>query len=195
MKNLFYTIISETEDLALLVVDNTGVLFYASLGRSASSLVEVMLKDFKNTQLYRLNSLKSASSKLVSGKEMVSINETLDKYRQIMKDAGAVDKNAISIPIKIIFGTPLQRKVWDFLIQKLPYGTTTTYLDVAKSLNMPTASRAIANCVGANNIALVIPCHRVIAKSGKLNGYRWGVDIKKKILQEELGDGYSTLIK
>lgn len=74
-------------------------------------------------------------------------------------------------------GTPFQKRVWEVLLT-IPYGKTYSYVDVAAKLN--THPRAIGGAVGANPIPIVIPCHRVMGKSGKLTGFSGGQGIKTK---------------
>jgi AraC family transcriptional regulator of adaptative response/methylated-DNA-[protein]-cysteine methyltransferase len=81
-------------------------------------------------------------------------------------------------------GTPFQQKVWKELC-KIPYGQTRTYEDIAKKIGKPKAIRAVANAIGANTLAVTVPCHRVIRKDGSLGGYRWGIAKKKKLLEME----------
>ncbi len=82
-------------------------------------------------------------------------------------------------------GTNLQINVWKALLN-LESGTIITYQDTANYLNKPKAVRAIGNAIGKNHIAYLIPCHRVIAKSGAINGYKWGINRKKILLTQEL---------
>jgi AraC family transcriptional regulator of adaptative response/methylated-DNA-[protein]-cysteine methyltransferase len=88
-----------------------------------------------------------------------------------------------SVPL-IAIGTPFQLTVWEFL-RSIPKGTTLTYGEVARAIGRPKAARAVGRAVGANNIAVLIPCHRVVSR-GKLTGYRWGLDRKKALLAWEL---------
>lgn len=81
-------------------------------------------------------------------------------------------------------GTAFQRRVWEAL-RCLPLGTTTTYSELAKQIGQPTAARAVASACAANPIAILIPCHRVLRKDGKISGYRWGRDRKVRILERE----------
>lgn len=81
-------------------------------------------------------------------------------------------------------GTPFQKKVWQALL-KIPYGKTLSYTDLAKQLGRPKAVRAVANACGANAIAIIIPCHRVLKKDGSVSGYRSGVQRKIQLLQNE----------
>lgn len=102
---------------------------------------------------------------------------------------GFIDKqdnilnHQINLPLDIQ-GTVFQQKVWSAL-QKIPYGTTLTYSEVAQKIGHPKAIRAVANACASNLLAIAIPCHRVIQKNGSLSGYRWGVHRKEKILIQE----------
>jgi AraC family transcriptional regulator of adaptative response/methylated-DNA-[protein]-cysteine methyltransferase len=80
--------------------------------------------------------------------------------------------------------TAFQQRVWKAL-QQIPRGETRSYSDVARSLGNPTATRAVAAAIGANPVAVAVPCHRVIGKDGSLTGYRWGLDRKRKLLAAE----------
>lgn len=85
-------------------------------------------------------------------------------------------------PISLLLkGTNFQIKVWEALL-KIPEGALVSYNDVATCIGQPAASRAVANAIGKNSIAYIIPCHRVIRKMGIINNYRWGASRKKAIL-------------
>lgn len=81
-------------------------------------------------------------------------------------------------------GTDFQKQVWNSL-QKIPYGSTSTYSQQAKMLGRPAAVRAVASANGQNPIAMVIPCHRVIGKDGNLTGYAGGLNRKRWLLEHE----------
>lgn len=83
-------------------------------------------------------------------------------------------------------GTPFQRHVWEEL-RKIPCGETRSYLDMASAIGKPTAHRAVARANGANQLAIVIPCHRVISTDGKLTGYGGGLTRKKWLINHEQG--------
>ena len=89
----------------------------------------------------------------------------------------------LDLPLDIR-ATAFQRRVWQEL-QKIPYGETRSYAEVAKRIGQPTASRAVARACATNPAALVIPCHRVVRESGDLGGYRWGADRKRALLERE----------
>ncbi|HEU4708614.1 MAG TPA: bifunctional DNA-binding transcriptional regulator/O6-methylguanine-DNA methyltransferase Ada [Methylophilaceae bacterium] len=91
----------------------------------------------------------------------------------------------LDLPLDIR-GTAFQHRVWQALI-KIPPGTTATYAEIARSLGMPNAARAVASACAANPLAVAIPCHRVIRRDGNLSGYRWGVDRKRLLLEREAG--------
>ena len=77
-----------------------------------------------------------------------------------------------------------QMRVWSEL-RKIPFGETRSYAQIAASLGNPKAVRAVARACATNPVALVNPCHRVIASDGKLSGYRWGIERKQQLLAEE----------
>lgn len=81
-------------------------------------------------------------------------------------------------------GTAFQSQVWEGL-NKIPYGQTTTYQKLAMVMGDENKVRAVASANAANPIAIVIPCHRVIAGNGQLTGYAWGLDRKEWLLQHE----------
>lgn len=81
-------------------------------------------------------------------------------------------------------GTPFQMQAWDALL-KIPYGETRSYLEQAHAINKPKAFRAVASANRNNRISILIPCHRVIAKDGKLAGYGGGLDRKEFLINLE----------
>jgi AraC family transcriptional regulator of adaptative response/methylated-DNA-[protein]-cysteine methyltransferase len=90
---------------------------------------------------------------------------------------------ALDLPLDAL-GTPLQRKVWATL-RTIPVGTTASYAEVARAIGRPTAARAVAQACGANPLAVITPCHRVVRADGGLSGYRWGVERKAALLARE----------
>lgn len=83
-----------------------------------------------------------------------------------------------------MYGTQFQKNVWSELT-KIPFGTTFSYTSLAHAIKMPTACRAVGNANGANQLAIIIPCHRVINSNGKLGGYAGGLERKKWLLDHE----------
>ena len=89
----------------------------------------------------------------------------------------------MSLPLDVR-GTAFQQRVWAAL-REIPPGETATYGDIARRIGKPAAVRAVGTACGANQIAVAIPCHRVVGSNGKLTGYRWGVQRKQALLARE----------
>ncbi len=81
-------------------------------------------------------------------------------------------------------GTEFQRRVWDELV-RIPFGETRSYAAIARSLGDPAATRAVGTANGANPLAIVVPCHRVVRTGGALGGYAGGLDAKRWLLDHE----------
>lgn len=97
--------------------------------------------------------------------------KVISMHREVLK---VFDRKAIHIgPIKLhLYGTPFQIKVWKALLN-IPTGKLCNYGDIAKIVSNPKASRAVGTAIGSNNIAFLIPCHRVVQSSGITGGYKW----------------------
>ncbi|PYO71297.1 MAG: methylated-DNA--[protein]-cysteine S-methyltransferase, partial [Gemmatimonadetes bacterium] len=80
--------------------------------------------------------------------------------------------------------TAFQRRVFEAL-QRIPYGRTRSYTEVARAIGRPAAIRAVARACATNPAALVIPCHRVVRQDGGVGGYRWGIERKQTLLMKE----------
>ena len=94
------------------------------------------------------------------------------------------NRKKFDIPLKLD-GTIFQKKVWKEL-QKIPYGETISYQELAKRVGDINKSRAVGNANGRNPIPIIVPCHRVILKNGKLGGYGGGLEIKRFLLDLEM---------
>ena len=92
-------------------------------------------------------------------------------------------RSTFELPVTIE-GTDFDRRVWE-LITQVPYGQTTTYGDLARSVGAGTDPRDVGSAVGRNPLCIVIPCHRVIGSTGKLTGYAGGLDRKRALLELE----------
>ena len=90
---------------------------------------------------------------------------------------------ALDLPLDLI-GSVFQRRVWEAL-QQIPVGQTASYQEIARQLGQPKAFRAVANACGANPLAVIVPCHRVLRQDGSLGGYRWGLERKRQLLDRE----------
>jgi AraC family transcriptional regulator of adaptative response/methylated-DNA-[protein]-cysteine methyltransferase len=89
----------------------------------------------------------------------------------------------IDLPVDVR-ATPFQVQVWRELCA-IPRGATRTYGEIASLIGRPEASRAVGHANGSNPLALIVPCHRVIGADGTLTGYRWGIEYKQRLLEQE----------
>ncbi|MBA3954381.1 MGMT family protein [Candidatus Dependentiae bacterium] len=90
----------------------------------------------------------------------------------------------INTNVLLLSGTQFQVQVWQAAL-KIPAGQTVSYHDLACALGQPKAYRAVANALGKNKLAYLIPCHRIIRKNGSLGGFAWGIEVKKALLEFE----------
>ncbi len=103
----------------------------------------------------------------------------------VARVVGFVDAPRIGLDLPFdILGTAFQERVWQAL-RKIPTGSTASYSEIANTIGAPSSSRAVAQACGANNLAVAIPCHRVVRADGNLSGYRWGIERKQKLLDLE----------
>lgn len=96
-------------------------------------------------------------------------------------DLAAIDDLAVELR-----GTPFQQRVWERL-RSVRAGTTATYGEIARSIGTPAAVRAVGAANGANPVALIVPCHRIIGSGGQLTGYGGGLEVKRWLLAHESG--------
>jgi AraC family transcriptional regulator, regulatory protein of adaptative response / methylated-DNA-[protein]-cysteine methyltransferase len=90
-------------------------------------------------------------------------------------------------PVRLVMiGTDFEVRVWQTLL-KIPMGRAVSYMDIARHLGQPTASRAVGSAVGRNPISFVVPCHRVLRGDGSLGGYHWGLTRKRALIGWETG--------
>ena len=127
----------------------------------------------------------------------VGFDKNLDHARRHWPGAEFVEDKKATKPVSeavrsgkvpalpfVLFGTEFQIKVWKELL-KIRRGSVTTYQAVAKAVGKPKASRAVGSAVGANPLTIVVPCHRVINKSGHIDKYLWGGAVKRRLLEAE----------
>ncbi len=119
-------------------------------------------------------------------------SEIIEKTRTELNEYFKENRREFDVPIQMV-GTDFQKSVWNALL-KVAYGTTSTYLQLAKDINNGKAVRAVAGANGANAIAIIIPCHRIIGSSGELVGYAGGLPTKKRLLTLEKKQEFYTQI-
>jgi AraC family transcriptional regulator, regulatory protein of adaptative response / methylated-DNA-[protein]-cysteine methyltransferase len=156
-----------------LVPCTVGLLLAASTERG---LCAVMLGD-------EAESLEAALRREYPAATVERDQRALEDYAKKIVDQLLGGKAESSPPLDIS-GTPFQWQVWDAL-RRIPAGETRSYQAIAKGLGRPTGARAVARACASNRLALVIPCHRAVREDGELGGYRWGLDRKRKLLDQE----------
>ncbi len=142
---------------------------------------KLCLLDFKYRKLRT-----TVDDRLKLGLDAVFIeqdDEILKETRKQLDEYFDKTRKSFDIPM-ITVGTDFQKSVWNALLN-VPYATTSTYLQLAKDIKNDKAVRAVANANGANAIAIIIPCHRIIGSNGKLTGYAGGLDVKERLLKLE----------
>jgi len=107
----------------------------------------------------------------------------LSEYARQLEEYFSGERREFSFPLDLR-GTPFQLECWHALLA-IPYGETRTYVDIARAVGRPQGFRAVGMANNRNPIAIVVPCHRVIASDGTLCGYGGGLDVKRKLLQLE----------
>ncbi|MEL7010651.1 MAG: methylated-DNA--[protein]-cysteine S-methyltransferase [Cyanobacteria bacterium J06588_4] len=109
-------------------------------------------------------------------------NQHRDWIEQILQTIAGQTAD-LDLPLDIR-GTAFQQQVWQAL-RLIPRGETRNYAEIARAIDKPQATRAVGSACGANPVAVIIPCHRVLRSDGSLGGYRWGIERKQKLLEIE----------
>ena len=161
--NIYHTVVACPMGRLLVAATDQGVCT-VKLGNSESALEEGLLAEYPSA-----NHQQDGGHLAIWAAEILSY---LDG-----------EKTGLELPLDIQ-ATAFQQQVWQML-RTIPYGETRTYQQVAQALGKDSSSRAVGTACGANPVALVIPCHRVLRKDGGLGGYRWGLERKKSLLDME----------
>jgi O-6-methylguanine DNA methyltransferase len=117
--------------------------------------------------------------RVIEGEQVSPLKQAVDQLRRYF--TGEYVQFSCSLDLH---GTPFQIKVWETLF-RIPYGETRTYGELARTLGYPNAARAVGAANGANPIAIIVPCHRVIGSNGALTGYGGGLETKEWLLTLE----------
>ena len=162
---------------------DTCILGWLLVGATNRGICSVEFADKKTALVARLKEQFPAAT-LIKGDT---------QFLSVVKDvisAIELPHNLVSLPLDIQ-GTVFQQKVWQQL-QEIRPGETRSYSDIARLLGNPKAARAVARACAANKLAVLIPCHRVVAKDGAIGGYLWGSERKKQLLEGESKRGKPT---
>jgi AraC family transcriptional regulator of adaptative response/methylated-DNA-[protein]-cysteine methyltransferase len=150
---------------ALVAASERGICM-VELGANARALEAKLRAEFPNAELQRVDAGRDAF---------------LAPRVRAVADALAGKQASVDVDL---LGTAFQKKVWDALM-RIPAGETRSYAEVAAQLGAPRAARAVASACARNRIAVLVPCHRVVRGDGGVGGYRWGLPLKRRLLQRE----------
>ena len=150
---------------ALVAASERGICM-VELGASERALETKLRAEFPNAQLQRVDAGRDA---FLAPRVRAVADMLAGKQAQVDVD---------------LLGTAFQKKVWDALM-RIPQGETRSYAEVAAQLGAPNAARAVAGACARNRIAVLVPCHRVVRGDGSVGGYRWGLPLKRRLLQRE----------
>ncbi len=148
----------------LLVAKTKRGVCSVIFGDSKEALVTGLRAEFANAEI---------------GEDAEGLKSLVDALTKYLEG----DSKRLVLPLDLR-ATAFQMQVWEFL-RKIPYGETRSYAQVAEALGDKKKIRAVAQACAKNRVAVLIPCHRVVASDGKLSGYRWGVERKKALLEKE----------
>lgn len=162
---LYYTLFTYGDLSFYLAATRKGLCF---VGKNPANLEELKLWALKHVEPYQLR----PNDQIMEKYTLPFIRYFKGKH---------VDWTTTEIDL---YGTAFQKRVWHTLAA-IDYGETTTYDTVAKHLAPPSSARAVGGALNKNPLMVIIPCHRVLAKSGKLTGFRGGIEMKKTLLSLE----------
>jgi AraC family transcriptional regulator, regulatory protein of adaptative response / methylated-DNA-[protein]-cysteine methyltransferase len=148
----------------MLVAATPRGLCAVRFGENAAEMERALREEFRAAEIHRDDA-------------------ALQPYLQPLLASLRGERTSIDVPLDVR-ATAFQRKVWDALRQ-IPSGQTRSYTEVARAIGDAKAVRAVARACASNPVALAVPCHRVVRSDGQLAGYRWGIERKKKLLEQE----------
>jgi AraC family transcriptional regulator of adaptative response/methylated-DNA-[protein]-cysteine methyltransferase len=161
---IHWTVCETQLGMALVAATERGICAVA-LGNDIDKLLAELQTEFPKAQL----NFVADSHQYIA-----------DKVQQVARVLSGLSS---TVTVELV-GTAFQQKVWQALM-KIPKGQTLSYAELASEIAMPKAARAVARACASNKVAVLVPCHRIIRGDGTLGGYRWGLPLKKKILQQE----------
>lgn len=130
-----------------------------------------------------LSELELGIARLFPKAILIEDNIRLERYHHQFLEFFTGSRTTFTFPIDVN-GTLFQQKVWEAL-NGIPYGETKSYGEIATQIGQPGSYRAVGTAIGRNPLLIVVPCHRVIHKNGKLSGYRGTIEMKEKLLMLE----------
>ncbi len=165
--------LAATDCGAILAAETEHGLCWVGIAESAERLLRELRADLPKTEAIAENSAAAG---------------TAHRVADFVRNGGESLEFALDIR-----ATPFQLAVWRELCS-IPRGQTRSYGEIAQRIGNPNAARAVGHANGSNPLALLIPCHRAIGAGGALTGYRWGVEIKRRLLAHEQAQARPRLI-
>lgn len=147
----------------LMAVTGQGIAV-VSLGDTEAALVASLRNDYPKAVLCR---------------DTKGLEKLVSLFLKCLNGSAAVDRLPLDVK-----STSFQRKVWQAL-QQIPRGQTRSYQGIARVIGQPMATRAVARACAGNPVAIVISCHRIVRSDGRLAGYRWSLERKRRLLAVE----------
>ncbi len=142
---------------------------------------QICILDYRYRKMHA--SVDNRIKRLLKADFLEQEDAAIQQAKQEIDEYLAGERTKFDLPILLV-GTDFQKAVWQELM-KVPYGTTLSYMKLAERLGQAKAVRAVASANGANALALIVPCHRIIASDGSLGGYGGGLPVKKRLLKLE----------
>ena len=164
MKNLYYSEMDSPIGPVLLVSSEKGLVRVALPSESETDRITRIKAEFPDACFIE------------------DVGKNQEAVRQIGEYFSGI-RTSFTLPLDLR-GTNFQKKVWNAML-KVPFGRTRSYGQIARDIGNPKACRAVGGSCGKNNIAIVIPCHRIIGSDGSMTGFGGGVPLKKKLLDLE----------
>ncbi|MBW4633679.1 MAG: bifunctional DNA-binding transcriptional regulator/O6-methylguanine-DNA methyltransferase Ada [Iphinoe sp. HA4291-MV1] len=168
--HIAYTVVPCSLGYLLVATTEKGICA-VKLGDEADDLERLLVSEFHQAQIARDDDIHR-------------------EWVQTILNFIIGDEQHLDLPLDVL-GTAFQKQVWQAL-QKIPYGETRTYADIAREIGKPHAVRAVGSACGANPTALIVPCHRVLRTDGNLGGYHWGIERKQKLLAQEANKSHDV---
>ena len=167
-ETLHYAVRETALGTMLMAATGRGVCF-VHLGENETTLCDTLRTEYPRALLVHSNAEQSPL-----------LDMWIDALNQHVSE-GAARPRTIPLDLR---GSAFQLRVWRFLLS-IKDGDVVSYTEAAAGINQPSAVRAAASACGANNVAVLVPCHRVLRGDGALGGYRWGVERKRALLDRE----------
>lgn len=173
--HITYTIVDSALGRLLVAATEKGICSVC-IGSDDALLEAALLKEYPRAEVFREVEDDEKNEKDEG-------SESLNTWVRLLVKHLAGQQPHLDLPVDVQ-ATAFQWRVWQEL-QAIPYGATRTYSQIAQAIGQPMARRAVARACATNPVAIVVPCHRIVREDGHLGGYRWGIERKQQLLEQE----------